>query len=282
MPYPTIALLVVGVLYIISLFGRTLPATRAPLWWVFLLFLLVSTISPASLHPLARAFGIELVSNMVFALGLLFLLLQLVAESSAHFVLGQQHRRLVCALASRGFPAPAPGVRVLVLLPCFNEQDSIPTMLPRLQRLCLEHPGITFCFVNDSSTDQSERVLRQQAPQNFVSHSVNQGVSGGLLTGFLIAQEHDLDYLVQCDSDGQHPVELIPALLAEARRQQADLLVGSRFAPRADGAPADGDDLESTTIWRRLGGVVLLVTLRLLFPGVRVTDPTSGFRVYSR
>ena len=62
-----------------------------------------------------------------------------------------------------------------------------------------------------------------------MSHDVNIGVSGVLLTAFKIAKENDFESVVQCDSDGQHPIEEIPRLLKFSSQNRFDLLVGSRF-----------------------------------------------------
>jgi hypothetical protein len=109
------------------------------------------------------------------------------------------------------------------------------------------------------------------------------GVSGALMTGMLIAEDCDVDFAVQCDADGQHPVEVIPDLIEVALRDGIDMLIASRFARAPLHVSERGDSHDhSTTLLRRAGSIVLVVALRVLFPGIRMTDPTSGFRVYSR
>ena len=99
------------------------------------------------------------------------------------------------------------------------------------------------------------------------------------MTGFALAKELGYDFVVQCDSDGQHPLEDIARMVQEAERDKTDMLIASRFV---GGTSRIQRSLESTTYMRRLGGLGIALTLRMLTQGRRITDPTSGFRVYSR
>src|SRR5690606_7095874 len=109
---------------------------------------------------------------------------------------------------------------------------SIPHLVPRLEALQASTPywTIHYCFVDDGSTDTTRRVLAHLAPQGHTHHLANGGVACALLTGFHIALEANIDYVVQCDGDGQHPVDQISRLLAQAKAENIDLLIGSRFA----------------------------------------------------
>jgi glycosyltransferase involved in cell wall biosynthesis len=132
---------------------------------------------------------------------------------------------------------------------------------------------IDFCFINDGSTDSTESILKN-LNASYVTHSANIGVSGGLLTGFKIAKLRDYDYVIQCDSDGQHPVSKIPELILTAEKEKSDLLIASRFL--------DGTKDESSTLLRRLGSFLIRLTLKVFSTKHTMTDPTSGFRIYSK
>jgi hypothetical protein len=93
-----------------------------------------------------------------------------------------------------------------------------------------------------------------------------------------------VDFVVQCDADGQHPIEAIPSLVAKAHELGTDLLIGSRFShepllPSSTGGRRSS--MQSTTATRRLGGLVIHTVLRAFGRQGKVIDPTSGFRVYS-
>ncbi|HEX8825650.1 MAG TPA: DUF2304 family protein [Archangium sp.] len=267
---------------VFSQFGARLAARHSVSWYLVSAFIFVASVRPQWLRPVADLMGIELISNLVLAVLTMFLFVQMLEQYSESARSQRQMVRLVASLAAQGFPAPAAQkserLRVLVVLPCYNEAENIPHMVPKLLELkrSTQEIEVDFCFVNDGSLDASPVLLKELAPANHVSHHTNIGVAGVLRTGFEIARRIGADYAVQCDSDGQHPMERIPHLVRTARERQVDMLIGSRFA-----SGGEGDALASTTRLRRLGGVVVSTTLRL-FRGARVADPTSGFRVYSR
>ncbi|AEI68088.1 DUF2304 family protein [Corallococcus macrosporus] len=284
MSLPFITVVVGFFFVVISQFGARLAARHSMGWFLASGFVLVATIRPDWLSPVARLMGISLVSNMVLAGLTMFLFVQMLAHYAESTRVQRQLGQVVSSLAAQTFPdAPAEleeeRPRVLVVLPCYNESESLPVLLPRLSALAGATPdwALDFCIVNDGSVDGTASVLRRLAPRNHVTHHTNIGVSGALRTGFLVAQRMGATYVVQCDSDGQHPIESIPALLRAARERGTDLLIGSRFC----GAAGGGDVLASTTSLRWMGGRVVSGLLGMFGRRARVADPTSGFRVYS-
>ena len=91
-------------------------------------------------------------------------------------------------------------------------------------------------------------------------------------TGFRYAWERGFDVAVQLDGDGQHDPSQLPAILAPLLDDQADLVVGSRFA---------GDTGYQAGVFRGLGIRLFARTITLIV-GQRVTDTTSGFRAMGR
>ncbi|WP_225887823.1 DUF2304 family protein [Myxococcus xanthus] len=285
MSLPFITVVVGFFFVVISQFGARLAARHSVTWFLASGFVLVAAIRPDWLLPVARLMGISLVSNMVLAGLTMFLFVQMLAHYAENTRVQRQLGQVVSALAAQTFPdAPVTSEgdrpRVLVVLPCYNESESLPALLPRLTALTRATPDweLDFCIVNDGSVDGTAGVLRRLAPRNHVTHHTNIGVSGALRTGFLLAQRLEVSYVVQCDSDGQHPVESIPDLVCSARSGQTDLLIGSRFCDVAMGGT---DTLVSTTPLRWVGGRVVSMLLGMFGQRAQVTDPTSGFRVYS-
>lgn len=272
-PY-LIALAALFFAVLFSQFGHRLPARRGLIWWLVATFLFVSAVNPFLWRPLVTFLGIEVISNFVLSVMMMFLFFQMVEQQAENLRVSRQLQELASAAAAQQFP-PVEGVRALVVLPCRNEADALPQVLERLQRLLASNPGLDYCVVDDGSSDATPEVLARLAPGRHVTHPSNVGVSGGLLTGFRTAQRLGAKWVVQCDSDGQHPIEAIPSLIGDAERLEADLLIGSRFLA-TDSAGARPRSL------RRLGVSVLRTTLRLFGASAAVSDPTSGFRVYSR
>ena len=287
---PLIAVLAVAALGLtLSQYGGRLAARNAVVWWLGLGFFMLSAVAPELLRPIANLLGIELISNFVLATMIVFLLYNMIEQTSTSTRQTRNHRELVSRLAVQEYQrkqaklrsaATAGQIRVLIVLPCFNEAGSLPKVIADLNSLPKD-PALDFnyCIVNDGSTDASYIILQEMTPQNHASHLVNIGVAGALMTGFRVAHQGDYDYVVQCDSDGQHPIAFIPDFVKRASTCAADLLVGSRFA---------SDDSSgfkcraATTTWRRLGSLMIRVVLRLFGRSATVSDPTSGFRVFTR
>jgi hypothetical protein len=253
-----------------SQFGHRLPARRALIWWLVAGLLLAAAIDPEVFRPVTRLLGIELVSNFVLAAMVMFLFVQSLEHQAESARSSRQIAQLTSAQAAAAYPHRE-GVQVLVVLPCLDEEGALPQVLGRLEELAGKDPALAYCVVDDGSSDRSPAILRARAPTGHVRHASRIGVSGALYTGLLVARRLGATTVVQCDADGQHPVGEIPRLLAEARARGADLLVGAR-------QPGAG---ESTTRLRRLGAALISAVLRLFGRHARVTDPTSGFRVYS-
>lgn len=274
--------------YVITRFGRVITASRALPVWLVLLALGIILVVPDLLLPVASMFGVQVVSNLVFATMILFLLFESLTLAAEQTKSHRQLRRLVARLAQREFaaeaarreastPAPSAG-RALVVVPAYNEAESIAQVVTELGAVRVASgDAFDVVVVDDGSGDDTAQAARAVAGEGVyvLSHTVNCGVGGVLLTGFLIAREGGYDYAVQCDGDGQHPVQSIPELLRIAAASNSDLLIGSRFCE-----PAQTD--ASTTALRRFGGRMISLVLATFGRRAKVTDPTSGFRVHSR
>lgn len=163
------------------------------------------------------------------------------------------------------------------MIPAYNEEEAIGRTLGALLQHC---PSADVLVLNDGSTDATARVVDDLVARlktrriRLINLPLNTGIGGAIQTGFIHAVRGRYDYAVQHDGDGQHDSAAIPLLLAEAQAKNLDLCVGSRFlAPAGEGYRG--------TILRRVG-ITFFARLISLLAGVRVTDPTSGFRIYSR
>lgn len=166
----------------------------------------------------------------------------------------------------------AVAVRLLVIIPAFNEQQALGGVLDELAALA-PAAGIEreIAVVDDGSTDRTAAIARARGAR-LVRLCTNLGIGGAVQAGLVLAHRERFDAAVQLDGDGQHPpAELARLIEAAAAPGGADLLIGSRFL-----TPAGG--FRSTAL-RRLGSFWLRGLLRAV-TGLPVTDPTSGFRWY--
>jgi apolipoprotein N-acyltransferase len=179
----------------------------------------------------------------------------------------------------RSGAGPAPGplspdrCRTLVILPTFEERDTIEWVLARLLAL---PERVDVLVVDDSSPDGTGALVRSVAAEEprvrLLERPKKSGLASAYLDGFREGSADGYDLLVEMDSDLSHQPEELPRLLAAAAAG-SDLVVGSRYVPGG-----------SVTDWSR-SRVALSKAgnayARLLL-GLPIRDATSGFRVYRR
>jgi glycosyltransferase involved in cell wall biosynthesis len=169
-------------------------------------------------------------------------------------------------------PSKAP-LKHLVVIPAYNEEACLAGTIASLQVLpeCYD-----VVVVDDGSRDRTREVAERAAAETgrclwVVRLPINGGIGAAVQTGYLFARDRGgYEYVIQCDADGQHDPGDIPKLVDECRRRGLDLCIGSRFLERN----STGD---RSTFMRRVG-ITLFTSLIGLLSGVRLTDPTSGFR----
>lgn len=160
-------------------------------------------------------------------------------------------------------------MRVLLILPAFNEQDAILHTVSQI-RSAVFSPAldVDFIVIDDGSTDATSRLCRENGIP-CISLIQNLGIGGAVQTGYLYAQEQGYDAAVQFDGDGQHDIASLEALLAPLEAGALDFVVGSRFT--------DSGSAFRSTVLRRCG-IRFLSALTYCITGRRITDVTSGYR----
>ena len=103
--------------------------------------------------------------------------------------------------------------RVLIMIPCYNEQDSLGGVLREIAKLSLEGYVFDPLVINDASKDRTVEVARQHQSR-YVDLPVNLGIGGAVQTGMKYAVRNDYDMAIQLDGDGQHPPAEIMKLIA--------------------------------------------------------------------
>ncbi len=159
--------------------------------------------------------------------------------------------------------------RKLAVVPAYNEAACVGKVVRGLHR---EAPDFDVLVVDDGSTDNTPAVA-VEAGARVVSHPFNLGIGGAVQTGFTFAQEHGYEYLVQVDGDLQHDPAEIGRLEHAMAEHEVDLVCGSRFI---------NDDHKYPAPVSRRTGIHLFAFVLSRIVGQRVSDPTSGFRLYNR
>jgi glycosyltransferase involved in cell wall biosynthesis len=161
-------------------------------------------------------------------------------------------------------------VRLLLIIPAFNEQAALGPLLQEIKALPPpEGVELEAVVVDDGSSDRTQDVARQNGAR-VLRLCRNLGIGGAVQAGIQLAHREQFDAAVQMDGDGQHPPAELVHLLAASKNGE-DLVVGTRYREGTTGF--------RSTVMRRLGSSWLRGILRLV-TRKRFTDPTSGFRLY--
>ena len=160
-------------------------------------------------------------------------------------------------------------VATVAVVPAFNESEAIGRVLDEIRRVA---PGLDVVVVDDASTDDTAAVARAHGV-TVLELPFNVGIGGAVQTGFRYALAEGYGRAVRLDGDGQHDASELPKLFAPLQRDEADLVIGSRFV--------DGGGSYRPPFARRVGIRVFARVVSLLV-GQRVTDTTSGFLALDR
>jgi len=158
-------------------------------------------------------------------------------------------------------------MRVLVILPTYNEAENIPLLLPELLAL-----PVDICVVDDASPDGTGQLAEAWAAREgrvrVIHRAGKLGLGTAYVAGFRFALAQGYDAALTMDADFSHHPRYIPAMLAAAQR--ADLVIGSRYVSHGD--------VRYPLHRRWLSKTANLVARTTL--GLKPHDCTAGFRLY--
>jgi glycosyltransferase involved in cell wall biosynthesis len=164
----------------------------------------------------------------------------------------------------------SPQPSYLAVVPAYNESATIVSVIEGLRERA---PGFDVLVVDDGSTDDTAGMARL-AGARVLQLPFNLGIGGAVQAGFIFARDKRYDFMAQVDGDGQHePAELQKLVAAMGERRAVDMVCGSRFLT---------DDFRYPAPISRRTGSHLFATLLSRIVDDRVSDPTSGFRLYNR
>jgi glycosyltransferase involved in cell wall biosynthesis len=158
-------------------------------------------------------------------------------------------------------------LRILLIIPCYNEGGSIEALLSEIGRLGAAYDVLV---IDDGSQDDTYFIAKQTA--SCLRLPVNIGIGGAEQGGIKYAYENNYDLCIRIDGDDQHPPDQINKLVERYVESSDGLIIGSRFL---------SDSLFRST-WLRRTGIKLISLMLKYFYGYKATDPTSGFRLMDR
>ncbi len=162
-------------------------------------------------------------------------------------------------------------MRLVIQIPCFNEEDTLPDTLADLPRTLPGFDDVLWLVIDDGSSDETAKVARANGVDHVVRLTNNKGLAVAFAAGLDAALRLGADVIVNTDADNQYQAGHIGRLVEPILAGKADLVVGSR----------DIDNhAEFSWLKKRLQHLGSWVVRQA--SGTAVADVASGFRAYSR
>ena len=90
--------------------------------------------------------------------------------------------------------------KVLVVIPAYNEEENIQTVVNEVRKT---NPMVDIVVINDGSKDETLQKAKLTKAK-IIDLPNNLGIGGAVQTGMLYANKNDYDIAIQLDADGQH------------------------------------------------------------------------------
>jgi glycosyltransferase involved in cell wall biosynthesis len=154
---------------------------------------------------------------------------------------------------------------LLIVIPAYNEEENIENVVTYIRD---NYAQYDYIVVNDGSRDRTAEICRSKGYE-LLDLPTNLGLAGAFQAGLKYAYIKGYSYAIQFDADGQHRPEFIQAML-NRMKEGYDIVIGSRFL-----------NYRKSRSLRMIGSKMLTVAIKMTTK-VRVSDPTSGMRMFSK
>ena len=161
-------------------------------------------------------------------------------------------------------------MKVIVQIPCYNEETTLPATLADLPRSLPGVDRVEWMVVDDGSSDRTAEVARELGVDLVIRLPYNQGLARAFMTGLVAAVEQGADVIVNTDADNQYRGADIARLVAPVVAGAADIVVGARpISTIAHFSPLK-------RLLQRMGSRIVRG-----LSGTTIRDAPSGFRAFS-
>ena len=166
---------------------------------------------------------------------------------------------------------------LFVLLPAYNEEDSVQALIPKIFAALTSVPyDVRVVLVEDGSTDQTAqrvRELQRTYPIEVITHRLNRGLGETIRDGieYCVRQGGPGDVVVRLDCDDSQDPEVIPSLVEKIGRGY-DVVGASRYQPGGGQSGVSG--------YRNLLSRGAGLFMKMMFPIRGARDYSCGYRAY--
>jgi len=164
-----------------------------------------------------------------------------------------------------------PRLKVLVQIPCYNEAETLPSVLAAIPEVIDGVGPVEIQVIDDGSDDETVEVARRHGVHHILRQKGNKGLARSFQYGIEHAVRLGADIIVNTDGDNQYSGRSIPDLVRPIAEGRADIVLGDR---------RPGENLEFSPLKRLLQRCGSRVVRAL--SGIDAPDAVTGFRAYSR
>lgn len=157
-------------------------------------------------------------------------------------------------------------MKILIIIPAYNEEKNIEKVINNLEK---NYSQYDYIVVNDGSKDSTADIcIKRGYP--LLNLPINLGLAGAVQAGMRYAIKMGYDAAIQFDGDGQHRPEYIKSLITKMQDTNAGIVIGSRFV-----------NVKKERTLRMFGSRIISSIIKIS-TGVKITDPTSGMRLFNK
>lgn len=162
-------------------------------------------------------------------------------------------------------------MKLIVQIPCYNEEHTLPETFADIPRKIEGIDKIEILIIDDGSTDRTIEVAKELGVDHIVRNIKNLGLARSFRKGIDECLNHGADIIVNTDGDNQYCGADIAKLVQPIIDKTAEIVVGDRQTSK----------IPHFSILKKLLQKLGSATVRKL-SGTDIPDTVSGFRAFSR
>lgn len=162
-------------------------------------------------------------------------------------------------------------MKLVIQIPCYNEEKSLPVTLAELPKSIEGVDEIEVVIIDDGSKDKTVEIAKEYGVKHFAELPHNCGLAKAFIAGINKSLEIGADIIVNTDADNQYCAKDIEKLIKPILANQADMVIGTRPVAK----------IEHFSLLKKVLQKAGSLVMRLI-SSTCVEDAPSGFRAFSR